>query len=168
MVIKLRTRALAREESTPLTSRWQQHRREPMAVGPRSVRTRLDRLRAGASELIKRPPETPLADLTERLVCHDGSLIRRSLMGPILLVTLVFVLFAARGSAVADVVTQATIVRETIACQSPWPVLNRGECQILRVGTEVDVVSGDEFFACIMWRNTQRCKWVARDVLRKR
>ena len=37
MLIKLRTRALAREEGTPLTSRGRQHRREPMAVESRSV-----------------------------------------------------------------------------------------------------------------------------------
>ena len=99
---------------------------------------------------------------------HDGSLTRRSLIGPILLVALVFVLSSSRGTAVADDVTEAVVARDTIGCQLPLQVPDRGECQILRVGTEVDVVSGDELFACVVWRDTQRCMWVARDVLRKR
>jgi hypothetical protein len=100
---------------------------------------------------------------------HDGSLTPRHVLNwPILLVALVLVLSHARDTAVADVATQAVIARETIACQGPWQALDRGECQILQVGTEVDVVRGDEFFACVMWQITERCMWVSRDVLRKR
>jgi hypothetical protein len=54
-----------------------------------------------------------------------------------------------------------------MVCQSPWQVLEGRECRALAAGTEVSVVSGDEFFACIVWAGTQRCMWVARDVLRK-
>jgi len=99
---------------------------------------------------------------------RDGSLTPRSLIGPILLVALFVVLPSARGTAVADLVTQAVITRETFACQSPWQVLEHRECQMLPAGTEVDIVSGDAFFACVVWRGTQRCMWVARDALRKR
>jgi hypothetical protein len=65
-------------------------------------------------------------------------------------------------------VTQAVIAKETFACQSPWQVLEHRECQKLPAGTEVDVVSGDEFFACVVWQGARRCMWVVRDALRKR
>jgi hypothetical protein len=66
-----------------------------------------------------------------------------------------------------DVGTHAVVARDTMVCQSPWQVLEGRECRKLSAGTEVSVVSGDEFFACIVWSGTQRCMWVARDVLRK-
>jgi hypothetical protein len=99
---------------------------------------------------------------------RDGSPTLADLIGPILLVASLFVLSSARGTAVADVVTHAVIARETFACQSPWQVLEGRECRILAAGTAVDVVSGDEFFACVVWPDTQRCMWVARDALRGR
>jgi hypothetical protein len=64
--------------------------------------------------------------------------------------------------------TQAVIARETFACHSPWQVLEGHGCRKLVAGTEVDVVSGDDFFACVVWPDTRRCMWVARDALRRR
>ena len=80
------------------------------------------------------------------------------------------VVSASGGAAVAalDPVTQAVVVRDALACQSPWQAIEGRDCRKLAVGTEVDVVSGDEFFACVVWPGAQRCMWVARDVLRKR
>jgi hypothetical protein len=99
---------------------------------------------------------------------RGGSLTPRGLIGSTLLVASVFVFSSARGKEVADLVTQAVVAKETFACQSPWQVLEHRECQKLPAGTEVDVVSGDEFFACVVWQGAQRCMWVARDALRKR
>ena len=99
---------------------------------------------------------------------RDRSLTPRDLVGPILLVASVVILSSARGAPITDPVTQAVIARETFACQSPWQVLEARGCRKLAAGTEVDVVSGDDFFACVVWPGTQRCMWVARDALRKR
>ena len=99
---------------------------------------------------------------------RDGSISPRHLVGPILLVASVVMLSLARGTVIADPVTQAVIARETSACQSPWQVLEGRGCQKLAAGTKVDIVSGDDFFACVVWPDTQRCMWVARDALRKR
>jgi len=91
------------------------------------------------------------------------------LIAVMLVVACVVVFPLARGTALAEnPVTQAVIARETFACQSPWQVLEGHGCRKLAAGTEVDVVSGDDFFACVVWPDTQRCMWVARDALRKR
>jgi hypothetical protein len=66
-----------------------------------------------------------------------------------------------------DAATHAVVVRDTKACQSPWQVMEGRECSVLSAGTQVSVVSGDEFFACIVWSGAQRCMWVARDALRR-
>ena len=99
---------------------------------------------------------------------REGSLAPGVPIGAMLVVACVVVLFPAVGTALADPVTQAVIARETSACQSPWQVLEGRGCRILAAGTEVDVVSGDNFFACVVWPDTQRCMWVARDALRRR
>jgi hypothetical protein len=100
---------------------------------------------------------------------RDGSLTPRSVVGPILLVASVVILSSARGGApITDPMTQVVIARETFACQSPWQVLEARGCRKLAAGTEVDIVSGDDFFACVVWPDTQRCMWVARDALRRR
>ena len=62
---------------------------------------------------------------------------------------------------------QAIVARDAFACQSPWQVLEGRHCQKVPAGTAVNIVSGDEFFACVVWPGTQRCMWIARDVLRK-
>jgi hypothetical protein len=71
------------------------------------------------------------------------------------------------AAAAPDLTAQAVVARDTFACQSPWQVIEGRECHGLSAGTKVNVVSGDEFFACIVWPGTQRCMWVARDVLRR-
>jgi hypothetical protein len=63
--------------------------------------------------------------------------------------------------------TQAIIARNAFACQSPWQVITARDCHEVSAGTAVNIVSGDEFFACVVWPGTQRCLWIARDVLRK-
>ena len=70
-------------------------------------------------------------------------------------------------TAVATLDAQAIIARDAFACQSPWQVLEGRECHKLPAGTAVNIVSGDEFFACVVWPGTQRCMWIARDRLRK-
>ena len=74
---------------------------------------------------------------------------------------------ASSHAAVATLDAQAIIARDAFACQSPWQILERRDCHRLAAGTEVNIVSGDEFFACVVWPGAQRCMWVARDVLRK-
>jgi len=74
---------------------------------------------------------------------------------------------ASPHAAVAILDAQAIIARDAFACQSPWQILERRDCHRLAAGTEVNIVSGDEFFACVVWPGAQRCMWVARDVLRK-
>jgi len=100
---------------------------------------------------------------------HEGSLTPGDLIAAMLVIACVVVLLSARGTALAEnPMTQAVIARETFACQSPWQVIEGRGCRKLAAGTEVDVVSGDDFFACVVWPDTQRCMWVARDALRKR
>jgi len=70
-------------------------------------------------------------------------------------------------TAVATLDAQAIIARDALACQSPWQVIEGRDCRKLPAGTEVNIVSGDEFFACVVWPGTQRCMWIARDLLRK-
>lgn len=72
-------------------------------------------------------------------------------------------------SAVAalDLAAQAIVARDALACQSPWQVIEGRDCHKLPAGTEVNIVGGDEFFACVVWSGTQRCMWIARDLLRK-
>jgi len=70
-------------------------------------------------------------------------------------------------TAVAALETQAVIARDSFACHSPWQVIQGQDCHKLTAGTEVNVVTGDEFFACVVWPGTQRCMWISRDVLRK-
>jgi hypothetical protein len=76
---------------------------------------------------------------------------------------------SARSTSVPapDGATHAVVARDTMVCQSPWHVLEARECRTLSAGTEVSVVSSDEFFACVVWSGTQRCMWVARDALRR-
>src|SRR5215467_6265490 len=76
---------------------------------------------------------------------------------------------ASSQTAVAtlDLASQAIVARDAFACQSPWQVIEGRECHKLPAGTKVNIVSGDDFFACVVWPGTQRCMWVARDVLRK-
>lgn len=74
---------------------------------------------------------------------------------------------ASPRTAVATLDAQAIIARDTFACQSPWQVIKRHDCHKLPAGTTVNIVSGDDFFACVVWAGTQRCMWIARDVLRK-
>jgi hypothetical protein len=76
-------------------------------------------------------------------------------------------LTASSPTAVAALDTQAIIARDAFVCQSPWQVLEGRDCHKIAAGTEVNIVSGDEFFACIVWPGTQRCMWIARDMLRK-
>ena len=71
------------------------------------------------------------------------------------------------AAAALDLAAKAIVARDAYACQSPWQVLERRDCQKLAAGTEVNIVGGDEFFACVVWPGTQRCMWIARDVLRK-
>ena len=73
------------------------------------------------------------------------------------------------SSAVAalDLSSNAVVTRNTFACQSPWQVIEARGCHELPAGTQVDIVSGDDFFACVVWPGAQRCMWVARDVLRR-
>jgi hypothetical protein len=76
---------------------------------------------------------------------------------------------ASSHAAVAalDLVSPAVVTKDTVACQSPWQVFGGRDCLALPKGTEVNIVSGDDFFACVVWPGTQRCMWVARDVLRR-
>ena len=74
---------------------------------------------------------------------------------------------ASSHAAVATLDAQAVIARDAFACHSPWQVIQRVGCRELPAGTEVNIVSADEFFACVVWSGTQRCMWIARDVLRK-
>jgi hypothetical protein len=71
------------------------------------------------------------------------------------------------AAATPDLMAQAVVARDTSACQSPWQVIEGRGCHGLPAGTKVNVVSGDDFFACIVWPGTQRCMWVARDALRR-
>jgi hypothetical protein len=71
------------------------------------------------------------------------------------------------AAATPDPMAQAVVARDTSACQSPWQVIEGRECHGLPAGTKVNVVSGDDFFACIVWPGAQRCMWVTRDVLRR-
>ncbi|MBV8823916.1 MAG: hypothetical protein JO220_02845 [Hyphomicrobiales bacterium] len=74
---------------------------------------------------------------------------------------------APSHAAVATLEAQAIIARDAFACQSPWQIIERRDCHRLPAGTEVNIVSGDDFFACVVWPGAQRCMWVARDMLRK-
>jgi hypothetical protein len=74
---------------------------------------------------------------------------------------------ASSHTAIATLDAQAIIARDAVACQSPWQVIKGRDCHKLPAGTEVNVVSEDDFFACVVWSGTQRCMWIARDVLRK-
>jgi len=74
---------------------------------------------------------------------------------------------ASSHTAIAALDVQAIIARDTFACHSPWQVIEGRDCHKLPAGTEVNIVSGDEFFACVVWPGIQRCMWIARDVLRK-
>jgi hypothetical protein len=76
---------------------------------------------------------------------------------------------ASSHTAVAalDLAGQAIVTRDAFACQSPWQVIQGRDCHKLPAGTAVNIVGGDEFFACVVWPGTQRCMWIARDVLRK-
>jgi hypothetical protein len=74
---------------------------------------------------------------------------------------------ASSHAVVATLDAQAIVARDAFACQSPWQIIERRDCHKLPAGTEVNIVSGDEFFACVVWPGAQRCMWVARDVLRK-
>jgi hypothetical protein len=74
---------------------------------------------------------------------------------------------ASSHTAVATLDAQAIVARDAFACQSPWQVIEGRECHKIPAGTEVNIVSGDEFFACVVWPGTQRCMWIARDMLRK-
>jgi hypothetical protein len=69
--------------------------------------------------------------------------------------------------AAVELAAQAIVARDAFACQSPWQVLERRDCHKLPAGTAVEIVSGDQFFACVVWPGTQRCMWIARDMLRK-
>jgi hypothetical protein len=69
--------------------------------------------------------------------------------------------------ATLDPAAEAVVARDTFACQSPWQLIEGRECRGLPAGTEVTIVSGDEFFVCVVWPGTQRCMWVSRDVLRR-
>lgn len=72
-----------------------------------------------------------------------------------------------KAVATLDLTTQAIVARDTFACHSPWQVIEGRDCHKIPAGTRVDIVSGDEFFACVVWPGTQRCMWIARDVLRR-
>jgi len=74
---------------------------------------------------------------------------------------------AASHAAVATLDAQAVTARDAFACHSPWQVIEGRDCHKVPAGTEVNIVSGDEFFACVVWPGMQRCMWVSRDVLRK-
>jgi hypothetical protein len=74
---------------------------------------------------------------------------------------------ASSRTAVATLDAQAILARDAFACHSPWQVIKGRDCHKLPAGTEVNVVSEDDFFACVVWSGTQRCMWIARDVLRK-
>ena len=69
--------------------------------------------------------------------------------------------------AALELAAQAIVASDAFACQSPWQVIEGRNCHKLPAGTAVDIVGGDEFFACVVWPGTQRCMWVARDRLRK-
>lgn len=69
--------------------------------------------------------------------------------------------------AALDLTGQAIVARDAFACQSPWQVIEGRDCHKLTAGTAVNIVGGDDFFACVVWPGTQRCMWVARDRLRK-
>jgi hypothetical protein len=69
--------------------------------------------------------------------------------------------------AALDLAAQAIVARDAFVCQSPWHVIEGRDCHKLPAGTEVNIVGGDEFFACVVWPGTQRCMWIARDQLRK-
>jgi hypothetical protein len=69
--------------------------------------------------------------------------------------------------AALELAARAIVARDAFACQSPWQVIEGRDCHKLPAGTEVNIVGGDEFFACVVWSGTQRCMWIARDLLRK-
>jgi hypothetical protein len=74
---------------------------------------------------------------------------------------------ASPRTAVATLDAQAVIARDAFACQSPWQAIKGRDCHKLPAGTAVNIVSGDDFFACVVWSGAQRCMWIARDLLRK-
>jgi hypothetical protein len=92
------------------------------------------------------------------------------IVSPAVAIWLIASLYSTESShtAVATLDAQTVIARDAFACQSPWQILEGRDCHKLSAGTEVNIVSGDDFFACVVWAGTQRCMWVARDVLRKR
>ena len=104
------------------------------------------------------------------LVPGDGRMFREPAIA-ILAVAMVLIaslhVTASPHLAVATLDAQAIVARDAFACQSPWQVIKGRDCHKLPAGTEVNIVSGDEFFACVVWPGTQRCLWIARDVLRK-
>ena len=71
------------------------------------------------------------------------------------------------AAAALELAAQAIVARDAFACQSPWQAIQSRDCHKLPAGTEVNIVGGDEFFACVVWPGTQRCLWIARDHLRK-
>src|SRR5262249_6013579 len=88
--------------------------------------------------------------------------------GAIVLIASLHVAASSQTAVAAlDLAGQAIVARDAFACQSPWQVLERRDCQKLPAGTAVNIVGGDEFFACVVWPGTQRCMWIARDLLRK-
>jgi hypothetical protein len=71
------------------------------------------------------------------------------------------------AAAAPDLMAQAVVARDTFACQSPWQVIESHECRVIAAGTQVNVVGGDDFFACVVQPGMQRCMWISREVLRK-
>jgi len=115
-----------------------------------------------------------LAVLAERTVSvpGEGVMLRKAAITiPACAIAAIASLYARPSpntvAATLDLMTQAVIARDAFACQSPWQVIEGRECRGVPAGTEVNIVSGDDFFACVVWPGTQRCMWVARDVLRK-
>ena len=100
----------------------------------------------------------------------DGRMFREPAIA-IFAIAIVFItslhVAASSDTAVATADAQAIIARDALACQSPWQIIQGHDCHTLSAGTKVDIVSGDAFFACVVWPGTQRCMWIARDVLRK-
>jgi hypothetical protein len=105
------------------------------------------------------------------LIAGDGHMFREPAIAiPAIAIVLItsFHVTASSHAAIATADAQAIIARDAFGCQSPWQVIEGRDCYKLPAGTEVIIVSGDDFFACVVWPGTQRCKWIARDVLRKR
>jgi hypothetical protein len=100
----------------------------------------------------------------------DGRMFREPVIAIPAIATVLIASFhttAFSQAAVATLDAQAIIARDAFACQSPWQVLEGRDCHKILAGTEVNIVSGDEFFACVVWPGAQRCMWIARDALRK-